>query len=152
MPSTVADIPFLYRFILTWFEPAAALNGAVLCLFWPALFLQTFTTVTYRPDHQVMFDQLAATYILFTFLEAVVLRITSELRVWKAVVFGILLCDAVHLYGAWGVMGTESFLSPATWRPEEWVNFAMLYGPGAVRVGLLFEVGFPTTTRGVKRA
>ncbi|KAF2112391.1 hypothetical protein BDV96DRAFT_497782 [Lophiotrema nucula] len=143
MSSTVADIPFIYHFLLTWFEPFAALNGAFLCVFWPSMFLYTFTTVKYRPDHQIMFDQLAATYIFFAFIEAVVLRITNELKVWKAIVFGILLCDVVHLYGAWGIMGTESFLNPSTWRPEEWINFSLLYGPGLLRICLLLEVGFP---------
>lgn len=57
-------------------------------------------------------------------------------------VFGILLCDLVHLYGSWNAMGTEIFMSPWLWRMEDWVNLPMIYGPATIRIGLLFEVGF----------
>ncbi|KAF2740378.1 hypothetical protein EJ04DRAFT_507915 [Polyplosphaeria fusca] len=134
-------IPLPYRLLLLYIEPLFAFNGALLCLFSPALFLQTFTTASYRADHQVMFDQLAATYILFAFNQAVVLRITKDLQVWKAIILGILMCDIVHLYAAWNVMGTEAFVNPSFWRWEEVVNFSLLYGPGVLRIAFLLEIG-----------
>ena len=36
----------------------------------------------------------------------------------------------------------EAFIRPWLWRVEDWVNFTMLYGPGMMRLALLFEVGF----------
>src|SRR5437667_6315759 len=97
------QIPLPYRILLLYFEPLAALNGAFLAHFKPSDYLLVMspsaTASTYSPQTQIVYDQLAATYLLFAFNEAVVLRVTSELRVWKAIVLGILLCDAVHLYG-----------------------------------------------------
>lgn len=137
-------VPLPYRLLLLWIEPLCAFNGALLCLFAPALFLDTFTTAPYRADHQIMFDQLAATYILFAFNQAIVLRMTNDLRVWKGIITGILICDVVHLYGAWNVMGTQAFLDPRLWRASEAVNFALLYGPGALRIAFLMELGVKT--------
>lgn len=154
MPPQRPQIPLPYRILLLYFEPLAALNGAVMTHFFPSRYLLTMspsaTASTYSPQTQVVYDQLAATYVLFAFIEAVVLRVTSELNVWKAVVFGILICDVIHLYGSYASMGIEVFIRPWLWRAEDWVNFVMLYGPGMMRLGLLFEVGFKQTKTGKK--
>ncbi|MCJ1263647.1 hypothetical protein MMC22_003517 [Lobaria immixta] len=146
MTSVAPKIPLPYRILLLYFEPLAALNGALIVHFFPSYYLlgmsPTANSLSYDPASQIVYDQLAATYTLFAFNEAIVLRQTSELRVWKAMVLGILLCDLVHLYGSWNVMGTQMFVRPWLWRIEDWVNLLMLYGPAAMRLGLLFEVGF----------
>ncbi|KAF2196419.1 hypothetical protein GQ43DRAFT_383348 [Delitschia confertaspora ATCC 74209] len=140
--SGTAHIPILYRLLFTYIEPLSALSGALLCHFNPTYFLRTMSaTAIYAPSHQVIFDQLAATYILFAFNEAVLLRMTNDLKMWKALVMGILLCDVVHLYGSWEVMGA-AFFRPAEWRGEDWMNLLMLYVPVVVRLCFLGEVGF----------
>ena len=141
MASNLPFIPFAYRILLLWFEPFAASNGAFLCLFYPDSFLRTFTTLPYAPDSQVIYDQLAATYVLFAWNEAIVLRFSQDLRVWKAIILGILMCDVVHLYASWHALGTEVFLNPLLWRAEVWINHMLLYGPGAMRIAFLMEIG-----------
>ncbi|KAF2236477.1 hypothetical protein EV356DRAFT_443330 [Viridothelium virens] len=142
MANNLPPIPLAYRILLLWFEPLAAFNGALLCLFSPSTFLRTFTVLPYVAASQVIYDQLAACYVLFAWNEAIVLRYSQDLRVWKAIVLGILVCDMVHLYASWHALSTEVFLRPWLWRAEEWVNHALLYGPGAMRVAFLMEVGF----------
>lgn len=146
MASIAPTIPLPYRILLLYLEPFAALNGAVITHCFPNRYLRgmspTATSLSYNPASQIIYDQLAGCYILFAFNEAVVLRQTSNLRVWKAMVLGILLCDMLHLYGSWSVMGTEMFVSPWLWRMEDWVNLVSLYGPAAMRLSFLFEVGF----------
>ncbi|MCJ1290689.1 hypothetical protein MMC34_002231 [Xylographa carneopallida] len=137
-------IPLPYRILLLYLEPVAAFNGAILSHFFPAYYLAgmspSATTTTYSSPSQVIFDQLAACYFLFAFNEAVVLRSTSDLRVWKAIVLGILICDLFHLYGTWEALGA-AFWDPRLWRVEDWVNLAMLYGPGGMRLAFLIGVG-----------
>ncbi|MCJ1469955.1 hypothetical protein MMC07_008600 [Pseudocyphellaria aurata] len=146
MASAVSNIPLPYRILLLYFEPLAALNGALLIHFFPSRYLLGMspraTSLSYNAESQVVYDQLSACYIMFAFNQGVVLRQTSDLRVWKALVLGMLLCDLVHLYGSWTAMGTDMFVNPLLWRLEDWVNLPMLYGPGALRLGLLLEVGF----------
>src|SRR5436190_15183723 len=119
-------IPLAYRILFLYIEPLAALGGAVSTHFFPSTYLlgmsPSATASTYSPQTQVVFDQLAATYFLFAFNEAVVLRVTSELKVWKAIVLGILLCDVMHLYGSGAAMGWDVFISPWLWRSEDTVN------------------------------
>ncbi|ORY11252.1 hypothetical protein BCR34DRAFT_447058, partial [Clohesyomyces aquaticus] len=135
-------IPLPYRILLLWFEPLAAFNGAIMCHWDPAAFLDVMTaTAVYTPSHQIIFDQLAATYVLFAFNQAIVLRIAKDLRVWKAMVLGMLICDFIHLYGSWSVMGTEMFLNPMLWRAVDLVNLVMLFGPIMVRTAFLMEIG-----------
>lgn len=142
-PIPLPQIPLPYRVLLLWFEPLAAFNGALLAHFTPTRYLNTMSAVAkYDPSNQVIYDQLAATYFLFAFNEAIVLRLSSDLRVWKAMVLGILLCDIIHLYGSWSALGTEVFVSPWLWRPEDAVNLSMLYVPGAMRIAFLLEVGY----------
>ncbi len=141
--SQPLKIPVFYRAMLLWLEPLLALNGAFLATFDPTRYLSAMTPhAVYSPQYQVVLDQLAATYVLFAFLEAVVLRVTGELRVWKAVLTGILICDAIHFYATANALGVDVFLSPSLWRWEDWVNISILYGMLPVRLGLIFEVGF----------
>lgn len=141
------EIPFIYRFVFLYFEPVAALAGSALLHWSPQLFLTTMSPVTaYVPSNQVVYDMLAATYVLFAFNEAVLLRQATRdnnLTTWKTVLTGILLCDAIHLYGSWGALGPAIFWNPLRWRWQDVVNLGSLWGQGAVRVAFLCGVGLP---------
>ena len=153
MPSQLPHIPLIYRVLLLWFEPLAAFNGAILCHFDAPSFLNTMSaTAVYTPSSQVIFDQLAATYTLFAFNEAVVLRISKDLKVWKAMILGILLCDTLHLYASWVVMGTELFVRPWLWRAEDAIAVGMLWVPIVIRIAFLLEVGIRRENDGKKTA
>ncbi|RGP76869.1 hypothetical protein FLONG3_4952 [Fusarium longipes] len=139
--KTLTHVPFLYQLVFLWFEPVAAFGGSIILWFNPALFLNTMRPESrYAPDNKVMYDQLAATYALFAYNEAILLRVTNDLRVWRAVVIGILLCDALHMYASWAALGSV-FWSPGVWRWEDWVNLGSLWGQAAVRVAFLAGVG-----------
>ncbi|KAI9663923.1 MAG: hypothetical protein M1821_007414 [Bathelium mastoideum] len=146
--ATLPQIPLPYLIHFLWFEPAAAFIGALLCHFSPSEFLPAYTDARYTPSNQIIYDMLGATYVLFAWNEAVVLRFCKDLRVWKAIVLGILVCDILHLCASWAAIGTEAFFNPITWRSGEWVNYTMLYGPAAMRIAFLMEVGF---SKGVEK-
>jgi hypothetical protein len=99
-------------------------------------------TAVYDAGHQVIFDNLAATYVLFAFNEAVVLRVTDDIRVWKAVIAGILCCDLVHLYASHNALGKDVFWNPQLWRQDDWVNDGTLYLGMVIRSLFLLGVGF----------
>lgn len=149
-------IPFAYKFLILWFEPFAALNGAVMCLFTPDAYFETvsplWTPLASSPHFQVVFDQLAATYVLFAFNEAVVLRLTSDLRVWKAVLLGIVVCDLLHIYATGKALGgLHMLVSPALWRWQDWVNLLMLYVPISMRIAFCLGVGIRSEVDVVKK-
>jgi hypothetical protein len=142
MAEKKLKIPFAYRALFLYFEPLAALSGALLLHFRPEVFLNTMSPVAkYAPDNQVIYEQVAATYTLFAFNEAVILRITNDLRIWKALLIGILICDAIHLYGSWVALGGAIFWDIRSWRAEDWANLGTLWGQAAVRVAFLAGIG-----------
>lgn len=147
MAEQTVKIPFAYRALFLYFEPFAALFGAVLLHFRPQLFLNTMSPIArYASDNQVIYDQLSATYTLFAFNEAVLLRVTKDLRVWKALLVGILVCDAIHLYGSWAALGGDVFWDVRSWRAEDWANLGSLWGQGAFRVAFLAGIGLKEAT------
>ncbi|KAH6659263.1 hypothetical protein BKA67DRAFT_9004 [Truncatella angustata] len=140
----ISELPFLYRFVFLYFEPAAAFIGSLLLHFDPQQFLTTMSPgLKYSALHQVVYDNLGATYVLFAFNEAILLRSTNDLRVWKTLLCGILLCDAIHLYASWGALGGDIFWNPLMWRWEDGVNLGSLWLQAFLRVAFIYDVGFP---------
>lgn len=145
MPSTV-EIPLLYRILFLYIEPLGAFFGVFVNLLTPVTYLRSLspqaTATTYSPLDQPIYDQLAAHLLFFAWAQAIVLRSTSDIYVWKTLLFGMALCDVLHLWASYGILGPEVFFNPAKWRWEEWVNFVMLYGPGGLRLAFCAECGF----------
>jgi hypothetical protein len=138
-------IPFAYRFLVLWFEPLAAANGAFMAAFKSDDFLAVMTPratpISLTPQFQIAFEQLAATYFLFAFNEAIVLRLTSELSVWKGMLLGIGCCDAIHIWATGNALGKEVMMNPMLWRAVDWVNLVLLYVPITMRLAFVFGVG-----------
>ena len=138
-------VPFIYRFIFLYFEPLAAVSGAYITLTTPSLYLSILsphiTPETYLPLTQPIYDQLTAHLLLFAWCEGILLRFLPDVRQWKVLFAGILICDILHLYGQWKALGTEMFLNPTMWRWQDWINFVTLYGQGALRVAFCSGVG-----------
>ncbi|KAM5344413.1 hypothetical protein ACJ41O_012950 [Fusarium nematophilum] len=140
--TNTVDIPFVYRALFLYYEPFGALLGSCLLHFSPSTFLNSMSqTAQYAPDNQVIYDNLAGAYALFAFNEAVLLRLTNDLRVWRGLFIGILLCDVLHLHASWAALGGEVFWDPRAWRAEDWGNLGSLWGQGAVRLAFLLGVG-----------
>lgn len=137
--------PLLYRFLFLYLEPIGAFFGTLVNIFDPLRYLQslspTATASTYSPLTQPIYDQLAAHLLFFSWSQAVVLRSTDDVKMWKAMLFGMFLCDILHLFASYRILGPEVFFSPSLWRWEEWVNFIMLYGPGGLRLAFCMGVG-----------
>lgn len=137
-----AHIHPIYRFLFLYFEPFAAFGGAVLNIFFPASYLETLAPhATFDPLEFPVYVQLAGHLVLFTWIQAVLLRATGSPQLWRTVLFGILLCDCLHLYSDFAALGADVFFDPRLWRKEEWLTFVMTYGPGAARILFCLGVG-----------
>jgi hypothetical protein len=155
------QIPLVYRLLFLTIEPLAALYGAFLLLRDPARFLATMTpTAALATSNKVIYDQLAATYVLLAWIEGVVLRLAGTardgggvtMRVWRGVLVGVFICDAIHLYGSWDALGGEVFWRPARWRGEDWGNLAFLWAMAAARLAFLLGVGLGNAADEVSKA
>jgi hypothetical protein len=99
-------------------------------------------TARYAAESQIVYNQLAASYLFFAVIEGLVLRTTHDLNVWRAIVFALLLCDAGHLYAAWLEMGTQAFVYAWAWRRHDAATMMSFVVPFVLRIAFLLDIGF----------
>lgn len=112
MAHHIPRIPLAYRLFFLYIEPVSALVGAYYAYFAPATYLSLTTFPSSSTSSPVptpvdlatltALRQLANLYLLFAFNEALVLRSTSNIAVWRTLLFGLLVADLGHL---WSVSG-----------------------------------------------
>ncbi|KAF1943614.1 hypothetical protein EJ02DRAFT_453090 [Clathrospora elynae] len=141
--------PFIYILWHLYLEPIFALGG-VYHLHWAPEEYFTFmpSTSAYTPTSQLVYDQLAACYFFFAFIQGVLLRVVNDIKTWRWIVLGLMLCDAGHCYAAWYEMGTEFVLSPWLWSQKDVVTNVLNVLPFTLRAMYLLGVGVPKTGAG----
>jgi hypothetical protein len=147
--STRADghlpIPLLYRLFFLYIEPIATAVGAYYAaLDQPAymhLTLPSTLSTSVSTRESIVLHQLANLYFVFALNEALVLRATSDLRVWKVFLFGLLLADFGHLASVASV-GSEVYYRFWEWNSMYWGNLGFVYVGAAMRSCFMMEVGF----------
>ncbi|KAL5122025.1 hypothetical protein ACEQ8H_000241 [Pleosporales sp. CAS-2024a] len=123
-------------------EPLAALGGVYHLLFTPEQYFAFMpATARYAPESRILCNQLAASYLLFAAIEVLVLRATTDVRVWRAVVRALLLCDVGHLYASWAEMGTAGLLHVRAWSGYDAFTMMTFVVPFVLRVAFLLGVG-----------
>ena len=149
-PTSVAGaspttIPQLYRLFFLYIEPVATAVGAYYAALdqqaYMHLTLPSVTTAISACESTVLY-QLANLYFVFALNEALVLRATSDVRVWKVLLFGLLLADFGHLASVQGVMGWAVYYRFWEWNSMYWGNLGCVYVGAAMRSSFLWGVGF----------
>lgn len=146
-----ARLSLWYSLFFLFIEPLSALLGA-----WKAHFDQidylsmtaaghpTAKTLSIIPPlhvaETVSLSQLANLYLLFSLNEAVVLRSTADLRVWRALLFGLLVADLGHLY-ALRPLGHATYWKFWDWNAMAIGNVGFVYVGAATRLCFLLGVG-----------
>src|SRR5437868_4982916 len=142
----MAPIPFAYKAFFLWVEPFFTLLGACYAFFLPQTYLdmtraaQSADMIGSSVATLVALRQLGNLYLAFAINEAVVLRATSDRRVWQALLLGLLIADFGHLYSL-HPLGLEIYYGVMKWGPMDWGNIAFVYCGATVRVCFLMDVG-----------
>ncbi|KAF4339887.1 hypothetical protein FBEOM_6185 [Fusarium beomiforme] len=85
-----------YRIWFTWVDPLTLIPTVFGLIFTPEFMLDGLIPLSmssYNPDQAFLFHQLAALYAFVGIMLAVLLRTSSNLKVWRVVVAGVLLID-----------------------------------------------------------
>lgn len=150
MSSPNFKLPTIYSIFFLVIEPISALVGAYFGHFQQTAYLQMThlasspTTSSEIPlSTSIVLSQLANLYLLFALNEALVLRSTSNLRVWKTVLFGLLLADFGHLYSV-KALGPEIYWEAWNWNAMHWGNVGFVYAGATMRLAFLSGVGLNT--------
>ena len=144
-PIDEAQIPIFYRLFFLYIEPVSALVGAYFAFFDQAFYL----ALTHSPSApsgpipastQIVLSQLSNLYFFFAMNEALVLRSTKDLRVWKTLLFGLLIADLGHLWSVKAV-GWDIYWRVENWNAIDWGNIGFVYAGAAMRSSFLLGFG-----------
>ncbi|KAM5351179.1 hypothetical protein ACJ41O_003902 [Fusarium nematophilum] len=158
IPQRPAQVAFrihpIYRIFFLVLEPISALVGA----FYSHFRQDTYLTLLDAPSApspgpgtatSVALSQLANMYLFFAINEALVLRSTADLRVWRTVLLGLLIADVGHLLSL-GELGTRVYWDVGGWNVGDLGNVPWVYVGATMRVCFLAGVGLGES-RALKR-
>jgi hypothetical protein len=140
-----------YRIFFLYIEPISTIVGAYFAHFLPFDYLLlTHSSSAPSPGQRlpisttVTLSQLANLYLLFALNEGLVLRATTDLRVWRTLLFGLLVADIGHLYSV-VELGHETYWQFWAWNSMGWGNVGFVYLGAMTRISFLlgFGVGSP---------
>jgi hypothetical protein len=130
-------IPLVYRIVFNYLEPIMASLGALQALFKPRdLILLATPNVPYTSATQPLLTQLAGGWFLLVFHDIVTLRLTRDLRIWRAVLGASLISDIFYTLSMVQDKGATEFFSLLGWKGTDLASFVMTLIP------MLFKVGF----------
>lgn len=144
-------LPAIYRVFFLLIEPISALLGAYFCHLRQAHYLELLqhTPNGHPPSHadssmttatSVALSQLSNMYFFFAINEALVLRSTWDLRVWKTVLTVLLLADFGHLYSM-KELGLSIFYDVSRWNASDLGNIPFVYAGATMRMCFLAGIG-----------
>lgn len=141
------QLPLAYRLFFLIIEPVSVLVGAYYAHFGPLDYL-SLTHAASAPGSaegiplstRIVLSQLANLYLFFALNEGLVLRSTGDLKVWRAVLFCLLVGDVGHLYTV-RELGIGVYYGVSGWNAIDWGNVPFVYLGAAMRVAFLAGVG-----------
>ncbi|CAD6456714.1 a0766a36-f63c-479e-b4ff-94160c5e0a3d-CDS [Sclerotinia trifoliorum] len=143
-------LPIVYSWFFLIIEPISALIGAYYAHFRPLTYLQLtdslsspYTQTTIPLSTSIILTQLANLYLLFAINEALILRCTSDLHVWRVVLAAMLVADFGHLYSV-RALGSSIYWNLLRWNVMAWGNVGFVYVGAAMRVAFLRGWGLGT--------
>ena len=137
MSSAKPILRFWFTVFFGYIEPTSALLGAYYAHFQKHEYLSMthpFSTARQMSvAGSIVLTQLANLYLFFAINESLVLRSTSDTRVWKAVLFGLLVADIGHLYSV-AELGETIYYDTDRWNPIHLGNVPFVYLGAVTRI------------------
>ncbi|KAF4950132.1 hypothetical protein FGADI_8401 [Fusarium gaditjirri] len=144
-PAQVAfRIHPIYRIFFLILEPIAALTGAYYTHFRQETYLNLLHASSAPAETpkatSVAMSQLANMFFFFALNEALVLRSTADLRVWRTVLFVLLIADLGHLFSM-SELGPRIYWDVMAWNASDWGNVPFVYLGMTMRLSFLVGIG-----------
>ena len=155
--STPGAMRSVYRYFFLYIEPFSTILGA----YYSSMQQQTYLDLTHATSSpqtgipvstQIVLMQLSILYFCFAINEALVLRASSDLRVWRTLLTCLLIADFGHLYSVKAV-GWHVYWNVLGWNAIDWGNVAFVYAGATMRICFLLGLGVgPSTKSAVRRS
>lgn len=141
-------IALIYTIYFLYFEPIIAFLGGIygftnpdqviLGATPPILLSSASAPIT--PLIKLLVSQVSSLYLLFAWNQGIILRVTSDIKVWKALFVGMVISDVGHLFSLC-VADPSTFFDVLSWRSTDWINEGTLLMGLALRVAFLMGFG-----------
>lgn len=145
-------LPAVYRAFFLLIEPVSAVVGAYFSHVRQTQYLQLLHAASapseVPPGISVALSQLANMYMFFALNEALVLRSTWDLRVWRTVLAVLLIADLGHLYA---MKELDVFFHPAGWNVSHLANIPWVCAGATLRICFLAGIGLQGSRRSQKQ-
>ena len=150
-----AAIPLFYRYFFLYIEPASTILGAYYAFFQQQIYLNLTHSLSapltgIPMSTSIVLYQLSNLYLCFAINEALVLRVSSDLRVWQALLIGLLIADIGHLYSV-NSLGLQIYWNFMKWNAIDWGNIGFVYLGASTRIAFLLGFGFPVRSSPTRR-
>ncbi|ORY64102.1 uncharacterized protein BCR38DRAFT_434011 [Pseudomassariella vexata] len=141
----MSTIPLPYLLVFHYVEPLFATLGALQALLSPgALVHMSLPSISYTPALRPLFTQLAGSWLMFAFHDAVTLRIyRDDVRIWRHILGAAILSDVGYTASLVQSMGWEWFLNPLRWDLVNGFTILSTVGPLVAKVLFVLGVGVP---------
>ena len=141
----------VYNYFFLYIEPISTIFGA----YYSSLQQQTYLDLTHAASSpqsgipistQIVLLQLSNLYLCFAINEALVLRASSDLRVWRTLIICLLIADFGHLYSV-NAAGWHIYWNVLRWNAIDWGNVAFVYAGITIRICFLSGLGVGSSSR-----
>lgn len=138
--------PLPYQLFFLYIEPIATLIGAFYAFFMPETYLQLLQSsrlagILAVPTATVVaLRGLGNLYLAFALSEALVLRATSDMKVWRMFLLVLLIADFGHLYSCLP-LGLEVYYDVMKWNAIDFGNIGFVYAGATIRACFLAGIG-----------
>ncbi|UNI18863.1 Beta-mannosidase [Purpureocillium takamizusanense] len=147
-PNTTSVVPRAYVLFFLYLDPLTALYGAWLHLADPSAAATAMAPrAAHDPAQAFVYRQAGGLALAVAALAAAVPRLSTDLRVWRALQAALLLADAVALSGAYEALRVGGRLTPApaSWTDDDVAVVGSYVGITLVRALFVLGVGFGET-------
>lgn len=146
--------PF-YHACFKYMDPLVLAPTVYAAIFDPELMLHSFIPAslsTYNPDQGFLFHQLGALFGFVALVQGGVLRVSDDVKVWKAINAAVLVVDFAMLASLYVSLKQQDRLHLGSLRAGDWGNFFFTAWVTLIRIFFLAGVGVSDETTKTKEA
>jgi hypothetical protein len=143
MGASPHPVPLVYRITFNWIEPFFATAGALQAYFAPRSLQEIETpSITYSPNLQPLFTQRTGLWLLLAFNDAVTLRATRDVRIWRLILAAGLFSDFFYTLSILEDRGATRFWNPLAWDVNDWITLVLTIPAMVIKASCVSGVGF----------
>jgi len=145
-------VPLIYRIAFNWVEPFFATAGALQAYIFPRSLQEIETpSIKYSPILQPLFTQRTGAWLLLAFNDAVTLRATQDIIIWRLILAGGLFSDFFYTLSILEDRGSAKFWDPMAWDMNDWITITLTVVPMAIKLACVAGVGFGKSPKSKKQ-